>query len=301
MFNQTFLKTQYPGSMCSSLNYMGVICIALIIILSSCEEPFQPLEENDRYFYSVYGFLDASADTQWVRIMPVRETTNYSDEPIDAIVTLTDLNTGQEIVMNDSLFALPQVAPGDALVWNFWTTEDITVSNDYMLTVERSDGATTKATVSIPDDYQEPEVDGRYVTIKGVEHIAEARLDWRVLDKRDNTIHEFALTHTHRLAYYTNTNTHLLRISPNNDFVNEILKTLDAVQTDIEILETTVVIIVAGDDWINFSELDREVIALPKETSNIENGVGYLVGTVIKSVPFPVCVGDGGEIIECYP
>ncbi|MBD3617375.1 MAG: DUF4249 family protein [Gracilimonas sp.] len=284
-----------------SLHYLSLVCIIAIIFLSGCNEPFQPLEENDKYFYSVYGYLDASADTQWVRIMPVRETTNYSDEPIDAIVTLTDLDTGQETVMNDSLFRLPQVAPGDALVWNFWTTYDITPSNDYKLTVERSDGATTTTTVNIPDDYPEPVVDGRYVTVTGVEHIAEARLDWKVLDKRDNTIHEFAITHTHRLVYYNNSNKYLLRISPNDDFANEILQTLDAIQPQIEILETNVVIIVAGDDWINFSELDREVIALPKETSNIENGVGYLVGTVIKTVPFPVCVGDFGEIIECYP
>lgn len=301
MFNQTFIKPKSADSMRFSLHYLSLACIAVIAFLSGCEEPFQPLEENDEYYYSVYGYLDASADTQWVRIMPVRETTNYSDEPIDAIVTLTDLNTGQEIVMNDSLFRLPQVAPGDALVWNFWTTYDITPSNDYKLTVERSDGAITTTTVNIPDDYPEPEVDGRYVTVTGVEHIAEARLDWTVRDKRDNTIHEFPITHTHRLVYYNSSNKYLLRISPNDDFANEILKTLDAIQTEIEILETTMVIIVAGDDWIDFADLDREVIALPKETSNIENGVGYLVGTVIKRVPFPVCVGDFGEIIECYP
>lgn len=285
----------------SSLHYLGFACIIAMTLLSGCEEPFQPLQENDEYFYSVYGYLDASADTQWVRIMPVRETTNYSDEPIDATVTLTDLDTGQEIIMNDSLFILPQVAPGDALIWNFWTTHDITPSNNYTLTVERSDGAITTTTVNIPDDYQEPEVDGRYVYTRGVEHIAEARLDWIVLDKRDNTIHEFAITHTYKLVYYSSSDTYLLRIDPNNDFVNEILETLDANQPEIEILETDVVIIVAGNDWIDFSELGRDIIALPKETSNIENGVGYLVGTVSKTVPFPVCVGDFGEIIECFP
>ncbi|MDR9419838.1 hypothetical protein [Gracilimonas sp.] len=275
-----------------------VVIIALVALVAGCEEPFQPLEENDQYFYSIYGFLDATADTQWVRIMPVRETTDYSDEPIDATATLTELETGEEVIVNDSLFSMPQVAPGDALIWNFWTTFDIKPSHAYSLVVERSDGAVSKTTVNIPDDYPEPVVEGRYISLTGVNNIAEARIDWKVRDRRDDTIHLFRILQ-HRIKYFQDDDEYLITVYPNVDFTNEILETLEADQVDVEILDTKAVITVAGKDWIDFSELDRSIIALPQATSNIENGVGYFVGTIRKTIPFPVCVGDFGEIVSC--
>ena len=277
-----------------------LVSIATVILITACEDSFQPLEDNNEYFYSIYGFLDATADTQWVRVMPVREKTDYSEEPIDAVVTLQDLDTGEQVIMNDSLFSMPQVAPGDAKIWNFWTTMDILPSHAYKLTAERSDGATSTTTINIPDQYPDPLVEGRYITVKGVNNIAEARLDWKVRDRRDNTIHRFRIVQN-RIDYSEKTDEFVITVYPNVDFVNEILETLEADQIEVEILETDAVVTVAGNDWIDFSELEREVIALPEATSNIENGVGYMVGTIIKTFPFPVCVGDFGEIISCDP
>lgn len=279
----------------------SMVCIASILFIHGCEEPFQPIEDSDEYFFSVWGYLDSEAETQWIRIMPIRETTEYSGEPLDAVVTLTDLDTGEEVIMNDSLFTLPQAAPGDAKVWNYWTTMDILPSHSYKLKVERSDGAITTATVDIPGEFPSPEVDFNYVKITGVDNIVEIRLDWKVRDTRDNTIHTFRFVHD-KVTYYPSSDTYLLVIYPNNDFTYNILRSLSyASQSEIEILETELSVTVAGSDWIDFSELERDVIALPEATSNIENGVGYMVGTLTTKIPYPVCVGDGGEIIPCEP
>lgn len=280
------------------LKRFSMICIASILFISGCEEPFQPIEDSDEYFFSVWGYLDSEAETQWIRVMPIRETTEYSGEPLDAVVTLTNLDTGEEVIMNDSLFTLPQAAPGDAKVWNYWTTMDILPSHTYKFKVERSDGAITTATVDIPGEFPFPEVDFNYVEVTGVNNIVEARLDWKVRDRRNNTIHTFRIVRDD-IIYYPSSETYLLIIYPNNDFANNILRSLRASQTEIEILKTELSLKVAGSDWIDFSEFDRDVIALPEATSNIENGVGYLVGTLTMKIPYPVCVGDGGEIIPC--
>ncbi|MDR9419837.1 hypothetical protein [Gracilimonas sp.] len=278
----------------------GVLCLASLLFISGCEEPFQPIEENHEYFFSVYGYLGSEADTQWVRVMPVRETTEYSDEPIDATVTLENLDTGEITTMNDSLFTLSQVAEEDAYVWNFWTTTDIHPSNTYKLKVERSDGAITTATVDIPGQFADPTIDFNYVEVYDVNNLAEVLLNWKVRDRRDNTIHEFSVIQD-QVIYYRTSEKYRIVIYPNDDFVNVILKSLEASQPQIEILDTKAVVSVAGSDWVDFSELGRDVIALPEATSNIENGVGYLVGSIRKVFSYPVCVGDHQVIISCQP
>ncbi len=86
-------------------------------MLSSCDPVFEPMQENDRYFFSIYGYLDASSDTNWIRVMPIREEFLMEPETIDATVTIKDLSSETTTVMNDSLFYY-----GDnAYAWNFWT------------------------------------------------------------------------------------------------------------------------------------------------------------------------------------
>ena len=53
-----------------------------LIIFSACDPSFQPLEANDEFFFSMYGFLDAGADTQWVHITPIREQVDLLSDGI---------------------------------------------------------------------------------------------------------------------------------------------------------------------------------------------------------------------------
>ena len=43
------------------------------LLLGSCDTAFDPFQEND-YHFSVFGFLDDAADSQFIRITPVRDS-----------------------------------------------------------------------------------------------------------------------------------------------------------------------------------------------------------------------------------
>src|SRR5690242_19115402 len=77
--------------------------LAAGLLLACCEKPFEPLAPGGTAVFSIYGHLDAAADTQWVRVMPVRESLVTEPIQIDAVVTLEELETGKTVVMSDSL------------------------------------------------------------------------------------------------------------------------------------------------------------------------------------------------------
>jgi len=46
---------------------------------------------------SVFGALDASADTQWIRVTPLRHTVLASPDPLGSTVTLERAGTGKTV------------------------------------------------------------------------------------------------------------------------------------------------------------------------------------------------------------
>lgn len=67
-----------------------------IILLAGCDQTFEPIQENNQYYFSLYGYLDAAADTQWVRVGPARQDINETPDPAGIEVTLEDLQKTDE-------------------------------------------------------------------------------------------------------------------------------------------------------------------------------------------------------------
>ena len=125
---------------------------AALFVLSACDQTFEPLGKNDAVF-SMFAVLNASADTQWVRVMPVRESVFSEPAPIDAMVTLEHLETGHVTELRDSLFKYAGSDPdivADLYVHNFWTTEPLVRGGTYTVLASRSDGRSAWATVRVP-------------------------------------------------------------------------------------------------------------------------------------------------------
>jgi len=129
--------------------YFLLICITWI--LSGCNETFEPWQENDQYHFSMFGYLDASADTQWVRILPVREELFLEPRPLDFIVTMEHAESGESIVMQDSLFSYFQ-----GYAWNFRSEMDIRPGQTYRITASHPDGRSSHTTVQLPEDFPTP-------------------------------------------------------------------------------------------------------------------------------------------------
>lgn len=133
------------------------VAFSLLLFASACDQTFEPLIEHDRYF-SIFGVLNPAADTQWIRVTPIRDllTTSTLPGPIEAVVTLEDLSTGQIVTLSDSLFAYGVTNLDHSqhrYAYNFWTTHPIRPGATYRLTVTRSDGTKSSATVPMAKEY----------------------------------------------------------------------------------------------------------------------------------------------------
>lgn len=142
----------------SSVSWLTLFAvIAVFCATAGCDTSFDIFSETD-LTYSVYGILDASADTQFVRVEPVQDTALVGTGSIDARVTSENLATGETIVWNDSTFS---VGLAETPVHNFWTTAAIDPESAHRFTVERArDGAQSTAEAAVPPAFPKPEVAG---------------------------------------------------------------------------------------------------------------------------------------------
>jgi len=124
--------------------------------LQACDAAFDPFQEPARM--SVYGALDASADTQWIRVTPARHTLLTSPDPLGSTVTLERVGTGTTVQLRDSIVAFTTIGGlYPEAMWythNYWTTEPIEPGATYTVTVTGTDRATATVTdLPIPRDY----------------------------------------------------------------------------------------------------------------------------------------------------
>jgi hypothetical protein len=131
-------------------NIISSGCIAVVVgtLLMGCSNTVEPFSPTTRHF-AVYGFLDANADTQYVRVEATRprpEEENRTNINLP-VVRLTNVATNQVVVWHDSTVVLED--GGQAVL--FWVAYRPLAGETYKLEVERSDGAVSTATTRVPD------------------------------------------------------------------------------------------------------------------------------------------------------
>ena len=272
------------------------LAFALLAVLggAACSSAFEPQQETDAYF-SLFGYLDASADTQWVRVTPLRATADPDPGPLGADVVLERVSTGERWPLRDSLFTFPS----GAVARNAWTTAPVEPGETYRVVVRRADGAETRATVRVPPTPPRPEVvDGVFscparVVFSGVERVVDATAVYR--DRETGAVRRFSK---------------LRAIRPGRDgaFVVEVFFGDDAAEMGadplgIRAFEASVVVAVGTDDWPDLVGLPPDEAVLPRGDGRIENGVGFVGGVVTVDVPFVPGFGNspppGGTALPC--
>lgn len=122
--------------------------VAVTAFTAGCENSVEPFAETTRHF-AIYGFLDADADTQFVRIEATRP--NLDDDAINASniagVTTRNLASGEVISWRDSTLDLE----GGRQSLLYWAVFRPTLGDPYRIEVVREDGATSSATTTVPD------------------------------------------------------------------------------------------------------------------------------------------------------
>lgn len=273
----SFLQNRLPG-------FKFTICVFAVAVLWGCENSFNPIKENNLYNYSMYGILDLTADTHWVRVMPLRNTIFRDSMGNDATVRLIRESTGQTEQLEDTLLRLAQ----NTYVWNFWTTTTLHAQEDYTLTAESPEGEITSGTASIPADFPPPEIYYRentencHIIIDSiVERLVVAEITYEFQIQHNNEITSvirFPISHI-RSVQEAFGGDHELVI---NSDVATLADEHDVSPSQIVNLSGELLLVSADSNW---TELDMEGADLPGENSNVKNGLGIVTGIVSKSFP----------------
>lgn len=290
-------------------NAIPNLCFLLfgLILMSGCNDSFQPLKENNQYNFNISGYLDASADTQWIRVGTIRESINEPPDPKGIKVTLKDLQNDNIVVMNDSVFS------GNGFL-NYWTTMPIGKDQTYRITAESIDKKASTVTVTTPKEFPTiyivvSDVDG---TSEGaniyidddVGLIADLQSVWYVIvnpetDVQQRRIYRFPLRNTLKhtpafgTAYYASSN-----------WGRELAYIEQSVgRIEVSVVSKRFFVATGGPEWNeNFSSIDNLKYFLNETASNVENGLGYVVGIEGKSFRQADCLApDGSKFIPCEP
>ncbi len=120
--------------------------LLFIFLLSSCDSSFDPVVQDQAEFYGVFGFLDTAADTQFVRVSPLRETLEPSGELVVPQVVSTHLATGEQTVWQDSIVVLDDGRRGQL----FFAQVAVNPGDTYRLEVRGPEGEVTRAVTEVP-------------------------------------------------------------------------------------------------------------------------------------------------------
>jgi hypothetical protein len=276
----------------SVLSAFLILCS--VLLLHACNQTFEPLGENNQYHFSIYGYLDVAADTQWVRIGTARERIDDIPDPSGLSVTIQNIQTGEIVELQDSLFI-----PGNFL--NYWTTMDIENEQTYQIKVEGSDGRTSYADLTTPKELPAPLVlENTYPPFgfsvyidDAVENIADIQSKWYVILNPETDPIQKTYTFTYRpevehVEVYNGTYT---IFAPLEDEEGHIESSVGV--NDYRVVHRQFFVAAAGPDWDDdISSIEDLEYFINSTSSNVENGLGYIVGIDSKWVPYQSCTNE---------
>lgn len=275
-----------------NLKAFARLTFLIALLFAGCDTTFDPFNRNDLEV-SLVGFLDANADTQYVRIEMLRDSLLLGSGPAEFAVSLEDLESGERNVLQDSLFLFPN----DVYARNFWTSTQVRPEHTYQLTVDPlSGGNVAIATVALPDSFAAPtapsltcmslsrtctEPYSIIIQVKGVEKLAAFTAVYHYPD-----FTEPAGCKIRRVSYWK-------EAKRTDDGYEVIIQWRRDLERIIGLFGTTtaspkfgkfdIFVAAGGPEWPDFTEIDRETFFLPDVVTNVENGIGFVGGVYSRT------------------
>lgn len=273
----------------------AAIIAAFLLVITGCDPQVDLFKENDLH-YSLFGVLNPSADTQFVRVEPLRDSLAVgAPETMDAEVTLTHLDTDRTISLQDSLFRSPDRH-------NFYTTADIQPTTPYRLVVEGPRGAESRVQTTVPQPLsprviapipscfpncprtgapscnrgEEPTARFTSISVDETGRLVSVRA--RYVMEEPSGVWSYG-----HLADTSHTTDGTIRTSIN--YAEDWCKISSPEGDGARVPARIEVVVAAGSpDWPAFLNLDLETELLPGVASNVEGGVGFVGGAVTDTV-----------------
>ena len=270
----------------------------MFMLATGCESSLDVFTESDAY-YSLFGFIDASADTQWVRIEALQDSLQTGSSALDATLFSTHQSSGDRVIWNDSLFQYLN----NFQAHNFWSIEPFLPGETYILEVIRSDGATSEATVIMPELFDEPLFNVFPFSLINLP------VSGNVCARSFDTIIEVDILAALEISYVIPTATGL-KNTVQVSYINKVqkletgafavrfewvqdLQRIAALDSEISLPEllqleqVQLLVAAAGPGWPD-NALDDETVALPGAVTEVKNGFGYVGGVVSKRLEIPI-------------
>ena len=254
-----------------------------LVLVTGCDPTVESFHDNERH-YSLFGVLNPSADTQFVRVEPLRDGLLVrAPESLNAAVTLTNQSTDRTLSLRDSLFRYLDPATAH----NYYTTAPIDSGTTYRLRVRGPDGTTSYADVPIPASGPTLSVVSPVTSLDAL----ECRNPYPAHPTTTIAVREAERVVSVRALY------DLDRVWTYGHLADTLHTAPGTVEARIEYLDdlcglpgarvpdSIQVMVAAGTpEWPEFLRLDRETELLPGVASNVANGVGFVGGIVTDTV-----------------
>ncbi|MEM9997425.1 MAG: hypothetical protein AAF809_06955 [Bacteroidota bacterium] len=276
------------------LGFPALLALAVLVLSPGCETSFDPFEETDVRF-SMFGYLDLSADTQFVRVNELN-TSVFTTAEIDAAVALTHVESGRTVTLRDSAVTIRRGAGDGTIVHNFWTTTPIEPEATYRLETTASDGSTASATFRTPAEAPVPVLDAgiipfspsppraQSITLAGVAKLADIRVRFRL--SSPNTL--VTISYIDKL-FESSDGRLLAGFDAYGDVQDALSGDGSAVCPSLESAE--VFVAATTTDWPDFWQFDLETLVLPTTATNVVGGLGYVGGVQTFTLAWPELVG----------
>jgi len=281
-------QTRNLRALCGACSFSLAVCLCVAVVAAACDDSFDPYAPSDLAF-SVYGYLDAAADTQWIRVMPIRPLKVTSQDPLGATVTLENIGTGQIIELRDSLFEFSSY-----YVHNFWTLEDIEPGASYLFSATREGEEPAEAVVEIPGDYEVEVAINQFPTywapedelrITGVKHLPFLTTATYFYDLCGSS-----MTRTQYAGRSADDETYLIEIRKPS--------VTPRFGCDLPIVPNWELWVVGSEAEWPARGYSPDALGEPGRTSNVTNAVGFLGGVLSKVIPYEYCrfQSDGAPV-----
>jgi hypothetical protein len=244
------------------------ICCALFVT-SSCNNTFDPIQQDHPYAFNLYGFLDVHADTQFVRAMPILKVLlPQQSDSIDYQVTITRTST-QEIIQ-----MIPErIDFGiDLSYWNFLTSIPIYPNESYLIRSMNSEGVHSSVLVNTPNSLAEPVVND-YNTVD------ESGL---ITGIYSDTIVSVGMLYTYTIGLddyvYTTYVSHLDEGLLSNGSYRYRFRNFTKLPRNYRMIKREFHIVTASTSYPELMDLSFDEMTIPSLVTNVENGTGFVAG-----------------------
>ncbi len=261
--------------------------ILLLITFTACDDSVSPIIKSSRQ-YTLFGTLDMARDSQFVRVIPIRENVNEVGDELNVSVQSIELSTQETVAWRDSIHTFDDGRVGHI----FFAPFRIRPSQTYRIEITPigDEQVTTSAETTVPNQPVAEVQDIAFEFILTTQLRARQKILWHGLRSSPYEIEQWYRFLS--LADYTFKDYQLSYDPVNGSLENEpdiwemdkdLIQDRDTLSTKLDLnafylLAGVALRITVLDD--NFvppgGEFDREVLAQPGTLSNVENGFGLL-------------------------